>query len=99
MHAVNRALLLLHTHHAYQDACWNNCGTSLSSDLPLPQTLRPPKLPPDATRLIITPETALEQGQVLGSGAFGTVYKVGKGFTLDEPDHTLDSSHLGLLDT
>nr|BAA81724.2 protein tyrosine kinase [Ephydatia fluviatilis] len=39
------------------------------------ETLRPPKLPPDATRLIITPETALEQGQVLGSGAFGTVYK------------------------
>eukprot|EP00731_Ephydatia_muelleri_P019538 Em0012g363a len=38
-------------------------------------TLQPPKVPPNATRLIITPMTSLELGNVLGTGAFGTVYK------------------------
>ena len=40
------------------------------------QILQPPKVAPNQARLIIVPETALELGKELGSGAFGTVYKV-----------------------
>ena len=40
------------------------------------KTLQPPKVPPNSTRLIVTPEDTLEFGKVLGSGAFGTVYEV-----------------------
>ena len=40
------------------------------------KTLQPPKMPPNSTRLIVTPEDTLEFGKVLGSGAFGTVYEV-----------------------
>ena len=40
------------------------------------QILQPPKAAPNQARLIIVPETALELGEELGSGAFGTVYKV-----------------------
>ena len=40
------------------------------------QTLKLPKIPPNQARLVITPESSLEFGQVLGSGAFGTVYEV-----------------------
>ena len=60
---------------------------------PLPQTIRPPKLAPNATRLIVTTETSLVQGRVLGSGAFGTVYKVRTSHWV-EPDHTLGPSSL-----
>jgi len=38
--------------------------------------MQPPKAAPNQARLIIVPETALELGKELGSGAFGTVYKV-----------------------
>ena len=37
---------------------------------------QPPKAKPNQAQLIIIPETALELGKELGSGAFGTVYKV-----------------------
>ncbi len=40
------------------------------------QTLQPPKAPPNQARLIVTPESALEFGEVLGTGAFGIVYEV-----------------------
>ena len=40
------------------------------------QTLQPPKAPPNQARLIVTPESTLEFGKVLGSGAFGTVHEV-----------------------
>ena len=38
--------------------------------------LQPPKAKPNQAQLIIIPETALELGKELGSGAFGTVHKV-----------------------
>ena len=38
--------------------------------------MRPPKAAPNQARLRVVPETALEMGSELGSGAFGTVYKV-----------------------
>jgi len=40
------------------------------------QILQPPKAAPNQARLHVVPETALEMGSELGSGAFGTVYKV-----------------------
>ena len=40
------------------------------------QILQPPKVAPNQAQLVIVPETALELGKELGSGAFGTVYKV-----------------------
>ena len=39
-------------------------------------TLLPPKLAPNQSQLIVIPESALELGEELGSGAFGIVYKV-----------------------
>ena len=38
--------------------------------------MQPPKAAPNLTKLVIVPETTLEMGKELGSGAFGTVYKV-----------------------
>ena len=38
--------------------------------------MQPPKVAPNQARLCVVPETALEMGSKLGSGAFGTVYKV-----------------------
>ena len=38
--------------------------------------LPPPQAPPNNARLIVTPESTLEFGEVLGSGAFGTVHEV-----------------------
>ena len=38
--------------------------------------MQPPKAALNHARLIIVPEIALELGKELGSGAFGTVYKV-----------------------
>ena len=40
------------------------------------QTLQPPRAPPNQARLVVTPESTLEFGQILGSGAFGTVHEV-----------------------
>lgn len=40
------------------------------------QTMKPPKAPPTKTRLVVTPESSLEFGDILGSGAFGTVHEV-----------------------
>ena len=40
------------------------------------QIIQPPKAAPNQAKLIIVTETALELGKELGSGAFGTVYKV-----------------------
>ena len=39
------------------------------------QRPEPPKAEPNQAQLTIIPETALELGKELGSGAFGTVYK------------------------
>ena len=39
-------------------------------------TLLPAKSAPNQSRLIVIPESALELGEELGSGAFGIVYKV-----------------------
>ena len=38
--------------------------------------LQPPKVSPNQAQLLVIPETAIELGKELGSGAFGTVYKV-----------------------
>jgi len=47
-----------------------------ATHLHTPQTLQPPKVPPTQARLIVASESSLEFGDVLGSGAFGTVYEV-----------------------
>ena len=39
-------------------------------------TLQPPKVSSNQAQLVVIPETAVELGKELGSGAFGTVYKV-----------------------
>lgn len=38
--------------------------------------MKPPKAPPTKARLVVTPESSLEFGDILGSGAFGTVHEV-----------------------
>ena len=38
--------------------------------------LQSPKVSPNQAQLLVIPETAIELGKELGSGAFGTVYKV-----------------------
>lgn len=43
--------------------------------LGLKEELQPPKVAPNQARLIVTAESTLEFGDVLGSGAFGTVYE------------------------
>ena len=40
------------------------------------QTLQPPRVAPNQSKLVIAAESSLRMGKVLGSGAFGTVYEV-----------------------
>ena len=47
----------------------------VSSPFPLRQMLPQPKVAPNLTKITIIPEDSLKLEEVLGSGAFGTVYK------------------------